>query len=153
MWTESLEYFADATVTKPQAYLYTAGLFLCTLVPVLNYHHYVVYISQKFLLVKIGCTLLIQRQLTSLALALLKNSKIIVLDEVTSKIDNETDEVIQAAIKEKFANCTIITIAHRLKSIIESDKILVMEDGKAVEFGHPAELLVQENRKFATLVM
>lgn len=94
-----------------------------------------------------------QRQLISLARALLRKCKILVLDEVSSNIDNETDELIQTTIKTKFADCTILTIAHRLKTIIESDRVLVMENGIAVEFGHPGELIDKENGKFKSYVM
>lgn len=94
-----------------------------------------------------------QRQLISLARALLRRTKILVLDEVTSSIDDETDKLIQSTIKSKFSDCTIFTIAHRLETIIESDKVLVMDNGLSIEFGHPHDLLNKENGAFKSLVV
>ena len=94
-----------------------------------------------------------QRQLISLARALLRQSKILVLDEVTSNIDGKTDNLIQATIKSKFQDCTTLTIAHRLETVIESDRVLVMDNGSAVEFGHPHELIMKEKGFFNQLIM
>ena len=67
-----------------------------------------------------------------------------VLDEATSAVDMATDELIQQSIRTEFAGCTLLVIAHRLSTIADFDKILVMADGKAVEFGSPKELLGKE---------
>ncbi|TVY84698.1 ATP-dependent bile acid permease [Lachnellula suecica] len=82
-----------------------------------------------------------QRQLLSLARAILNQSKIMVMDEATSSIDAATDSLIQRAIREEFANSTLLVIAHRLSTVADFDKILVVDHGVTVEFGHPAELL------------
>lgn len=82
-----------------------------------------------------------QRQLLCLARALLKNNRILVLDEATANVDQETDAQIQKTIKGKFSDCTVITVAHRLNTIIDMDKVLVMDAGRVVEFDEPYILL------------
>ncbi|GMI11824.1 hypothetical protein TrVE_jg6531 [Triparma verrucosa] len=86
-----------------------------------------------------------QRQLFCLARAMLRNTKILVLDEATANVDVQTDEKLQATLRQQFKECTVITIAHRLNTISDSDYILVMNDGMVGEFGSPTEL--QKNSK------
>jgi ATP-binding cassette subfamily C (CFTR/MRP) protein 1 len=82
-----------------------------------------------------------QRQLLCLARALLRKSKVIVLDEATAAIDVQTDYAIQRAIREEFRNSTVLVIAHRLGTVIDSDYILALRGGRLAEFGPPLELL------------
>ncbi|KAG5895082.1 hypothetical protein JTB14_021044 [Gonioctena quinquepunctata] len=93
-----------------------------------------------------------QKQLTCLARAILRNNKIVVLDEATANVDHKTDELIQTTIKNKFSECTIITIAHRLNTIMESDKVLVMDAGVMVEYDHPHKL-IEKRGTFFNLLM
>ncbi|XP_004680601.2 PREDICTED: canalicular multispecific organic anion transporter 1 [Condylura cristata] len=82
-----------------------------------------------------------QKQLLCLARALLRKSKILIMDEATAAVDLETDHLIQMTIQSEFAHCTVLTIAHRLHTIIDSDRVMVLDNGKIVEFGSPEELL------------
>lgn len=93
-----------------------------------------------------------QRQLICLARAVLRNNKILVMDEATANVDPDTDQLIQKTIKTKFEHCTVLTIAHRLHTVMESDRILVIDSGRAVEFGHPFELLQNSNGYLQHLV-
>ncbi|KAF9120602.1 Multidrug resistance-associated protein 4 [Mortierella sp. 14UC] len=93
-----------------------------------------------------------QRQLFCIARAILFQSRILVLDEATSAVDLQTDLLIQETIKKNFADCTVLMIAHRLNTIMECDKILVMEDGRVVEFDHPTKLIENKDGYFYSLV-
>ncbi|KAJ6637207.1 putative multidrug resistance-associated protein lethal [Pseudolycoriella hygida] len=93
-----------------------------------------------------------QRQLVCLARAILRNNKILVLDEATSNVDAETDNFIQKTIRTKFSDCTVITIAHRLHTVMDSDRVLVMDAGKVVEYAHPFDLLKSSNGYLRKLV-
>ncbi|CAK9297871.1 unnamed protein product [Gordionus sp. m RMFG-2023] len=94
-----------------------------------------------------------QRQLVCLARALLRKSKILVLDEATAAVDVETDELIQKTIAEKFSLCTVLTIAHRLNTVIDYDKILVLDHGKNVEFDIPSNLLRNKRSRFYSMCL
>ncbi|XP_076270121.1 ATP-binding cassette subfamily C member 4-like isoform X2 [Rhynchophorus ferrugineus] len=94
-----------------------------------------------------------QRQLVCLARALLRNNKILVLDEATANVDAQTDSLIQTTIRKKFRDCTVLTIAHRLNTIMDSDKVLVMAAGRMLEFDHPYKLLQQPEGHFTKMVL
>uniref|UniRef100_A0A914DEW8 ABC transporter domain-containing protein n=1 Tax=Acrobeloides nanus TaxID=290746 RepID=A0A914DEW8_9BILA len=94
-----------------------------------------------------------QRQLICLARALLRKSKILVLDEAAASVDMETDQLIQRTIKEQFADCTVLTIAHRLHSVIESDRLMVLDTGNVREFDSPKSLLENHNSLFYSMAL
>ncbi|XP_012382272.2 multidrug resistance-associated protein 1-like isoform X2 [Dasypus novemcinctus] len=89
-----------------------------------------------------------QRQLVCLARALLRKTKILILDEATASIDFETDNLVQTTIRKEFSDCTILTIAHRLNSIIDSDRVLVLDSGRIVEFEAPQHLMREKGLFF-----
>ncbi|KAM3748774.1 hypothetical protein ACB098_05G133800 [Castanea mollissima] len=93
-----------------------------------------------------------QRQLLSLARALLRRSKILVLDEATAAVDVRTDALIQKTIREEFKSCTMLIIAHRLNTIIDSDRILVLDAGQVLEYDTPEELLSNEGSAFSRMI-
>ncbi|KAJ6647722.1 Multidrug resistance-associated protein 1 [Pseudolycoriella hygida] len=82
-----------------------------------------------------------QRQLVCLARALLRKTKVLILDEATAAVDMETDDLIQQTIRAEFHDCTVLTIAHRLNTIMDSDKVIVLDQGEMCEFASPNELL------------
>ncbi|KAH6576899.1 hypothetical protein BASA50_008740 [Batrachochytrium salamandrivorans] len=93
-----------------------------------------------------------QRQLICIARAILSKAKILVLDEATASLDAKTDLLIQETIKKNFADLTMLTIAHRLNTIIDCDRVLVMDAGKVVEFDEPSKLLNIPDGIFRSLV-
>jgi ABC-type transport system involved in cytochrome bd biosynthesis fused ATPase/permease subunit len=93
-----------------------------------------------------------QRQLLCLARAVSRSAKILVLDEATSSVDVHTDALIQKTIRTVFKDCTVITVAHRLNTIMDSDRILVLDQGKLAEYGPPEHLLADEDSIFSGLV-
>ncbi|XP_048265984.1 ATP-binding cassette sub-family C member 4 isoform X2 [Bombus terrestris] len=93
-----------------------------------------------------------QRQLVCLARAILRNNKILMLDEATANVDPQTDALIQHTIRKKFAKCTVLTIAHRLNTIMDSNKVLVMDKGRMAEYDHPYILLQNNYSQFKSLV-
>ncbi|KAF8307151.1 hypothetical protein DL93DRAFT_2159641 [Clavulina sp. PMI_390] len=93
-----------------------------------------------------------QRQIIALARALVRRSKILILDEATASMDHKTDALIQHSLRTHFSDCTVLTIAHRLQTIMDSDKILVLDSGNLVEFDSPQNLLAQECSIFKAMV-
>ncbi|XP_064624457.1 multidrug resistance-associated protein 1-like isoform X1 [Lineus longissimus] len=92
-----------------------------------------------------------QRQLVCLARALLRKTKILVLDEATAAVDLETDDLIQYTIRNEFKECTVITIAHRLNTIMDYDRVIVLDKGEIREFDSPSELLKDERGIFYSM--
>lgn len=92
-----------------------------------------------------------QRQLFCLGRVLLRRNRILVLDEATASIDSATDSVLQKVIREEFSNCTVITVAHRVPTVIDSDMVMVLSFGKLVEYDEPSKLM-ETNSSFSKLV-
>ncbi|KAE8407397.1 multidrug resistance-associated protein [Aspergillus pseudonomiae] len=93
-----------------------------------------------------------QKQLFCLARALLKKSKILLLDEPTSSLDSKTDARVQKVIRESFADCTVIMVAHRIHTLLDFDRVAVLDSGRIIETGHPRELLDKPDGAFAKLL-
>ncbi|KAJ4816006.1 multidrug resistance-associated protein 1 [Rhynchospora pubera] len=93
-----------------------------------------------------------QRQLLSLARALLRRAKILVLDEATAAVDVRTDALIQRTIREEFKSCTMLIIAHRLNTVIDCDRLLLLSAGKVLEFDTPETLLSTQDSAFSKMV-
>nr|XP_029719887.1 multidrug resistance-associated protein 1-like [Aedes albopictus] len=92
-----------------------------------------------------------QRQLICLARAVLRKTKVLILDEATAAVDLETDDLIQKTIRTEFADCTILTIAHRLNTILDSDKVLVLDKGLVAECDSPQNLLADRSTIFYSM--
>mmetsp|Transcript_33615 Transcript_33615/g.81279 ORF Transcript_33615/g.81279 Transcript_33615/m.81279 type:complete len:518 (+) Transcript_33615:2607-4160(+) len=93
-----------------------------------------------------------EKQLLCLARAMLANPRVLVLDEATSAVDRATDQFVQQMLRTQFPDTTLLTIAHRLETIIDYDKVIVMDKAKVAELGSPHELLVDENSIFSAMV-
>ncbi|CAI9274124.1 unnamed protein product [Lactuca saligna] len=93
-----------------------------------------------------------QRQLFCLGRALLRRSKILVLDEATASIDNATDTMLQETIRSEFADCTVITVAHRIPTVMDCTMVLTMTDGKIAEYDEPMKLMRRDDSLFGQLV-
>ncbi|KAJ4975723.1 hypothetical protein NE237_000829 [Protea cynaroides] len=93
-----------------------------------------------------------QRQLVCLGRVLLKRSKILVLDEATASVDTATDNLIQQTLRQQFLGSTVITIAHRITSVVDSDMVLLLDHGLIVEYDSPAKLLENKSSSFTKLV-
>ncbi|KAF0689899.1 hypothetical protein As57867_018607, partial [Aphanomyces stellatus] len=82
-----------------------------------------------------------ERQMLCMARALLRQAKIVIMDEATAAMDHETDQNLQRVIREEFATSTVLTIAHRLDTVLDTDRILVFDQGKVVQCDAPAALV------------
>ena len=92
-----------------------------------------------------------QRQLVCLARALLRRSLVLVLDEATAAVDPETDALIRRTVREEFADCTVLTVAHRLDTILDCDRVAVVAEGRVAEEGAPRELLADGRSVFRAM--
>ncbi|RAO71528.1 uncharacterized protein BHQ10_007540 [Talaromyces amestolkiae] len=93
-----------------------------------------------------------QKQLFCLARALLKKSKILILDEPTSSLDTETDAKVQMVIRKSFRDCTVIMVAHRIRTLLDFDRVAVLDSGRIVEVGQPWELMGRSDGEFSKLL-
>ncbi|XP_051952983.1 ATP-binding cassette sub-family C member 5-like [Xyrauchen texanus] len=93
-----------------------------------------------------------ERQLLCVARVLLRQCKILILDEATAAMDTETDCLIQETIRNAFQDCTTLTIAHRLNTVLSCDRIMVLNQGQVVEFDEPSKLLANENSRFCAML-
>jgi ABC-type multidrug transport system fused ATPase/permease subunit len=93
-----------------------------------------------------------QRQLFCLGRAVLRRSRVLVLDEATASIDNATDLILQKTIRREFADCTVITVAHRIPTVMDCTMVLSISDGRIVEYDEPMKLMKDENSLFGKLV-
>lgn len=86
-----------------------------------------------------------QKQLICLARAVLKKTRILIIDEATANVDYKTDQIIQKTIREQFSECTVLTIAHRLATVVDSSRILCLSEGEVKDFDKPSVLLSDES--------
>ena len=92
-----------------------------------------------------------QRQFVCLARARLRKTKVLILDEATAAVDLETDDLVQATIRQEFSECTVITIAHRLNTIMDSNRVMVLDQGNIAEFDSPDNLLANKETIFYSM--
>lgn len=93
-----------------------------------------------------------ERQLFCLARAILRENRIVLIDEATANVDVKTDSYVQQAIRIHFRNCTVLTIAHRIDTIIDSNRIIVLDKGRVIEFEIPFLMLENENSYLSKLL-
>ena len=93
-----------------------------------------------------------ERQLVCICRAILRRNKIVLLDEATANIDVVTEQTIQKLIAEEFDGATVLTIAHRLNTIIKSDKVLILDKGQKVEYDSPSNLMADPDSHFSKLL-
>jgi len=94
-----------------------------------------------------------QRQLVCMGRALLKQTRILVLDEATASVDSATDQLIQHTLRSEFRHCTVVTVAHRIPTIVDSDNVLVLDNGRVVEHDTPQALLQDPSSFFSKIFL
>jgi ABC-type multidrug transport system fused ATPase/permease subunit len=94
-----------------------------------------------------------QRQLVCMGRALLKQTRILVLDEATASVDSATDQLIQHTLRSEFRHCTVVTVAHRIPTIVDSDRVLVLDNGRVVEHDTPQALLQDPSSFFSKIFL
>ncbi|KAJ2369882.1 hypothetical protein IW150_005049, partial [Coemansia sp. RSA 2607] len=90
-----------------------------------------------------------QKQLFSLCRVIMRKRRVLVLDEATANVDTETDKMMQEVMRTEFKDCTVLTIAHRLETIMNSDRVIIIDHGEVVEIGKPQDLLDKKDSHFA----
>ncbi|GAV27214.1 hypothetical protein PMKS-000678 [Pichia membranifaciens] len=153
---ENLDPFLEHSDEKLWDALCTAGLITRDILPVIKQQSKDDENLHKFHLTRVveddGTNFSIgERQLIALARALVRKTKILILDEATSSVDYETDSKIQATIASQFSDCTILCIAHRLNTILNYDRIVVLDEGKVIEFDSPKTLFLNQNGHFRAM--
>merc|ERR1711871_699857 len=93
-----------------------------------------------------------QRQLICMARALVRSNRILIMDEATSSVDMDSDQVIQSVVRTSFKQCTLLVIAHRINTIIDSNRVMCLKEGEIEEFDHPAVLLRNPKSQLSSLV-
>ncbi|KAL7674628.1 hypothetical protein ACOME3_000904 [Neoechinorhynchus agilis] len=88
-----------------------------------------------------------------MARAIIRKRKLVIMDEATSNLEAETEKIIQRVIRHEFSECTVITIAHHIKTIIDYDDVMVIDEGRIVEIGNPVELAMNKASRFRMLVI
>lgn len=153
---ENLDPFLEHSDEKLWDALCTAGLIARDVLPVVKQQSKDDENLHKFHLTRVveddGTNFSIgERQLIALARALVRKTKILILDEATSSVDYETDSKIQVTIASQFSDCTILCIAHRLNTILNYDRIVVLDEGKVIEFDSPKTLFMNSNSHFRAM--
>lgn len=124
---------------------------ICIYIKKRNNHNYYKFINVFILFFSLKKNSQGQRQLIALARALVRKSALIILDEATSSVDFDTDRRIQNTIRSEFADVTILTIAHRINTIIDYDRILVLDQGKLIEYDTPYNLITKQDGHFRSM--
>ncbi|XP_071390037.1 ATP-binding cassette sub-family C member 5-like isoform X2 [Centroberyx affinis] len=93
-----------------------------------------------------------ERQLLCVARVLLRQCKVLILDEATAAMDSETDALVQETLRSSFQHCTTLTIAHRLHTVLNCHRVMVLNQGQVVEFDEPSKLLANENSRFCSML-
>jgi len=160
LFSGSLRYNLDPTAESTDNKTKHADEYLCSVLKAVNINdqNFISNSSQKgtdilnFQIKENGENISVgQRQLICLARALVRKSKILILDEATASVDPMTDKILQETIREQFMDCTVLTIAHRIETILDYDRVMVLDRGEVVEFDEPDKLLDDKSSLFYSL--